>query len=163
MPPRYREVMDEPERGESLQERFFPGMTCFGCGPANTKGLRLRSFESDGGTVADFAPWPEHDNGLGYLNGGIICTVMDCHSATPMMLEAQRLGLIGEAGLLPFVTAGLEVRYLRPTSLAAPLQAWAAVREIDDTGITVEVELTSEGKVRAVGTALWKRWRPRPG
>jgi acyl-coenzyme A thioesterase PaaI-like protein len=153
--------MDDQRPVESLQERFWPGMKCFGCGPANPKGLQLRSFAAEGGTQAEFMPWPEHDNGLGFLNGGIICTVMDCHSATPMMLEAQRLGLIGESGMLPFVTAGLEVRFLRPTPLHAPSQVWATVRDLAESGITVEVELTSEGKVRATGTALWKRWRPR--
>ena len=61
----------------SIQERLFPTLRCFGCGPANPKGLRLRSFPAEGWVVARFAPWPEHDNGLGYLNGGIIATVLD--------------------------------------------------------------------------------------
>ena len=146
---------------ESLQERFWPTMTCFGCGPANVKGLQLRSFAAADGTVAEFQPWPEHDNGLGFLNGGIICTVLDCHSATPMMLEAQRLGLIGDTGMLPYVTAGLEVRYLRPTPLQEPLHLFAAVREVGESAITVAVELSHGGKVRAAATAQWKRWRPR--
>lgn len=153
--------MVDPVPDESLQERFWPGMMCFGCGPANPKGLRLRSHAADGGTVAEFLPWPEHDNGLGFLNGGIICTVMDCHSATPMMLEAQRLGLIGDTGMLPFVTAGLEVRYLRPTPLDEPSHLWAAVRDVDGSAITVDVELSQGGKVRAAAAAQWKRWRPR--
>ena len=148
--------------GESIQEHFLPEMTCFGCGPANPKGLQLRSFPGDGRTVAEFTPWPEHDNGLGFLNGGIICTVLDCHSATPMILESARLGVAGEAGVLPFVTAGLEVRYLRPTPLMETSQLHAAVLTSDESAITVEVELVCEGKTRVAGTALWKRWRPRP-
>lgn len=148
-------------QGQSIQERYMPDMTCFGCGPANLKGLRLRSFASEAGTVAQFRPWPEHDNGLGYLNGGIICTVMDCHSATPMLLEAERLGLLGPAGLLPYVTAGLEVRYLRPTPLAETLHLHAETVDINDDAVTVQVELTFDGKTRAAATALWKRWRPR--
>ena len=69
------------EPSPSIQERLVPELTCFGCGPANERGLRLRSHPSDDGVVATFTPWPEHDNGLGYLNGGIISTVLDCHSA----------------------------------------------------------------------------------
>lgn len=145
----------------SIQERFLPEMNCFGCGPANPKGLKLRSFAADVGTVATFNPWPEHDNGLGYLNGGIICTVLDCHSATPMILEAERLGLAEHAGLLPFVTAGLDVRYLRPTPLDRPSHLHAEVVEVTDSAITITVELTCDGKTRAAATALWKRWRPR--
>ena len=52
-------------------------MTCFGCGPANPRGLRLKSYVGDGCVTATFMPWPEHDNGLGFLNGGIIATLLD--------------------------------------------------------------------------------------
>ncbi|MEI6622093.1 MAG: PaaI family thioesterase [Actinomycetes bacterium] len=147
--------------GMSIQEFFFPTMNCFGCGPANRLGLRLRSFPSDGGTIAEFTPWPEHDNGLGFLNGGIICTVLDCHSATPMFLEADRLGVLDLSKALPYVTAGLDVRYLRPTPLAATLQLRAEAIKVDSSAVTVTVEVSSDGKVTATATALWKRWRPR--
>ncbi len=136
-------------------------MTCFGCGPANPKGLQLRSYEDAAGTVADFTPWPEHDNGLGFLNGGIICTVLDCHSATPMVLEAQRLGLVTGDSVLPFVTAGLEVKYLRPTPLTQTSQLRARLAAVDESAILVEVSLWWDGKVCAEGTATWKRWRQR--
>ncbi len=145
----------------SIQEQYLPDMTCFGCGPANAKGLRLRSFPAGEGTIAEFMPWPEHDNGLGFLNGGIICTVLDCHSATPMILEADRLGLMAEDTFLPYVTAGLSVTYLRPTPLRAASELSARVVDVSDAAITVEVELSADGKVRAAATALWKRWRPR--
>ena len=69
-----------PDR--SLQDVYFPELRCFGCGPANADGLHLRSFaDGDGRAVARFTPSPHHDNGLGYLNGGIIATLLDCHSA----------------------------------------------------------------------------------
>lgn len=146
---------------QSLQDRYIPGTTCFGCGPANPKGLRLRSYLGDGDqTVAEFTPWSEHDNGLGYLNGGIICTVLDCHSATPMMVRAEELGLF-EAGLLPYVTAGLDVRYLRPTPLGGPLHLWARVLDVADSAITVEALLMADGKDRAHAVSVWKPWRPR--
>ena len=147
--------------GISLQERFFPEMTCFGCGPANPKGLRLRSFAAEAGTVAEFTPWPEHDNGLGFLNGGIICTVLDCHSATPVLLEAERMGPRSGAAPLPFVTSGLTVQYLRPTPLAGPTHLVAAVAQVDESAIEVDVELWADGKLRVQGSATWKRWRPR--
>ena len=64
--------------GLSIQERLYPQLMCFGCGPANPKGLQLRSFPADGFVTASFTPWPQHDNGTGYLNGGIIATVQPC-------------------------------------------------------------------------------------
>ncbi|SHN42747.1 PaaI family thioesterase [Cryptosporangium aurantiacum] len=146
----------------SIQERLYPKLPCFGCGHGNPKGLKLRSYPADGHVSAAFTPWPEHDNGLGYLNGGIISTVLDCHSAAAVMLEAERRGwppLPGAA--LAYVTAGLDVRYLRPAPLTETVELRAVVASATEAEMTVEVELVWDSKTRAAATALWKRWRPR--
>ena len=109
-------------------------------------------------------PWPEHDNGLGYLNGGIISTVLDCHRrrGRDPRGRAPRAGRRCPGTALPYVTAGLEVRYLRPTPLhgaSDPARARGLSRPSSE--MTAEVELVVDEKVRAVATALWKRWRPR--
>ncbi len=146
----------------SIQERLYPDLPCFGCGPGNIKGLRLRSFPADGYVTAAFTPWPEHDNGLGFLNGGIISTVLDCHSAAAVMLEAERKGWDPLPGAdLTYVTAGLDVRYLRPAPLHDAVELSAVIVSAEDAQIVVAVELLWDGKVRAQATATWKRWRPR--
>ena len=147
----------------SIQERLYPRLTCFGCGHGNPAGLRLRSYPGGDGATATFLPRPEHDNGLGYLNGGIISTVLDCHSAAAVFLEAERAGWASEEGAaLPFVTAGLDVRFLRPTPLGEPLHLRATVTAALESEMTVAVELSWDGKPRATGVAHWKRWRTRP-
>ena len=146
----------------SLQDLYFPELPCFGCGPANPDGLRLKSYPDGDEVVAEFTPWPAHDNGLGYLNGGIIATVLDCHSAAVVTHEAFGRGwppLPGAA--LPYVTAGLDVRYLRPAPLDAGVRLVGTVLEASEAEITSEVRLEWDGKPRATATALWKRWRPR--
>jgi acyl-coenzyme A thioesterase PaaI-like protein len=146
----------------SIQERLYPQLPCFGCGPRNPRGLRLRSFPAADAIVASFTPWPEHDNGLGYLNGGIIATVLDCHSAAAVTHTADEKGwppLPGAA--LPYVTAGLDVRYLRPAPLAEPVHLRAVVVAAGEDEMTATAELVWDGKVRASATAVWKRWRPR--
>lgn len=149
--------------GESVQERLYPSLRCFGCGPANERGLKLRSFECDEGVTAQFLPGQGHDNGGGFLNGGIIATLLDCHSAAAVMVEAERRGChLGGDALLPYVTAGLDVRYLRPTPLSEKLQLWAAVKEASDEEMLVDVGLYWGGKPRATAVASWRRWRPRP-
>jgi acyl-coenzyme A thioesterase PaaI-like protein len=146
----------------SIQQLLYPELPCFGCGPSNAKGLQLRSFPADGAVTATFLPWPEHDNGLGFLNGGIISTVLDCHSAAAVMWEADQQGWapIDDAAL-PYVTAGLDVRFLRPSPLAEAVDLVARVREASGRQITCAVELVWEGKTRAAATAVWRRWRPR--
>ncbi len=146
----------------SIQERLLAGTTCFGCGPDNDKGLRLRSYPVDDEVRATFRPWPEHDNGLGYLNGGIISTVLDCHSAAAVLHEADLRGWKPYEGLpLSYVTAGLDVRYLRPSPLREECELVARVVEADEARMLAVAELVHDGKVRASATAEWKRWRPR--
>lgn len=148
---------------DALQDRYFPDLPCFGCGPANEKGLRLKSYLGpDDIVVATFMPWPEHDNGVGFLNGGIIATLLDCHSAAAVTHTAYERGWtpLGDA-LLPYVTAGIDVHYRRPAPLRDEVSLVAGVLSGSEDAIEAEVRLEYDGKVRAEGTALWKRWRPR--
>jgi len=156
----------------SIQARLYPDLPCFGCGPGNAKGLQLKSYplgdgagSGDGspeGVVAAFTPWPEHDNGLGYLNGGIIGTVLDCHSAAAVMLEAERRGWAPLPGAdLAYVTAGLDVRFLRPAPLTEPVELVGRITAAEEAEMTAAVELLWDGKPRASAVATWKRWRPR--
>ena len=146
----------------SIQQRLYPQTMCFGCGPINTKGLQLRSYAKDGLIVATFEPSPEHDNGLGYLNGGIISTLLDCHSAAAVLLEAEEQGWRALPGtVMPFVTAGLDVRFLRPAPLYGAVELRAAVLRATEQEITAEAQLVADGKTRASALASWRRWRPR--
>jgi acyl-coenzyme A thioesterase PaaI-like protein len=153
--------MDLPD-GMSIQETYYPTLTCFGCGHGNERGLRLRSYERDGLVRATFTPRLEHDNGGGYLNGGIISTVLDCHGGAAVLLEAHRKGWEPPPGaLLAFVTAGLDVRFQRPTPLREPVELTAELVSVDESEMTVVAHVIGAGKTCATGTAVWKRWRPR--
>ncbi len=146
----------------SIQESLYPGITCFGCGHANPKGFHLRSYRDGQITVATFTPRAEHDNGFGFLNGGIISTVLDCHTAAVVMWEADHRGWVADAGApVPFITAGFDVRFLRPTPLGPPLSLRAEPLEVSGSAIVVSAELVHEGKVRATMVANWLRFHPR--
>ena len=155
-------VRESTEESLSIQQRLYPQMSCFGCGPANSKGLQLRSYVEDGVVVATFEPSLEHDNGLGYLNGGIISTLLDCHSAAAVALEAERRGWMALRGMaMPYVTAGLDVRFRRPAPLHEAVQLRAAVLRASEQEIAAEVQLVADGTTRASAVASWRRWRPR--
>jgi len=146
----------------SIQETLYPDLTCFGCGHANPDGFHLRSYRSGESTVAMFTPLPEHDNGFGFLNGGIIATALDCHTAAVVMWEADRHGWKADDGApVPFITAGFDVRFLRPTPLGPPLSLRAEPVEVSESAIVVRAELAHDGKVRATMVANWLRFHPR--
>lgn len=146
----------------SIQESLYPDLTCFGCGHANPEGFHLRSYRDNELTVATFTPGAEHDNGFGFLNGGIISTVLDCHTAAVVMWEADRRGWkAAEGAPVPFITAGFDVRFLRPTPLGPALSLQAEAVEVSESAVTVRAELVHAGKVRATMLANWLRFHPR--
>lgn len=156
------------EAQTSIQESLYPTLTCFGCGHANPKGFHLRSYVKDADSspktvVASFTPRPEHDNGFGFLNGGIITTILDCHTAAAVLLEAHDRGWKAPDGApIPFITAGFDVRFLRPTPLGPTVELRGKIVSAEEDVVIVLGELVFEAKVRATMQATWKRFRPRP-
>lgn len=86
--------------------------------------------------------------------------MLDCHSAAAVVLAAEVRGLT-PGGPMPFVTAGIEVRYRRPAPLQDAVELLSRVVAIDDNDLTVEAELWWQDKIRATAASTWKRWRPR--
>ncbi len=149
----------------SIQEALYPQLMCFGCGHANPRGLHLRSYVEGDRVVADFTPWPEHDNGTGFLNGGIISTVLDCHGGAVAMHEgAQRGWTVESDASIPFITAGFDVRFLRPTPLDQALRLVGWAERVDEREIVVHTQVEADDKVRAtmLATTSWRRARAIP-
>jgi acyl-coenzyme A thioesterase PaaI-like protein len=131
----------------SLQDRYAPAGRCFGCGPANDKGLRIKSRAEGDSVIASWQPEPCHEAFLGMLSGGIIGTLLDCHSNwTAARHLMQKAGL--EAPPCT-VTSEFHVRLLRPTPTAAPVHLEARVVESSGDRATVEATLTAADKVTA--------------
>ena len=133
--------------GPSLQERYAPANRCFGCGPANDKGLRIRSFADGDTLVCDWQPRPEHEAWDGVVNGGIIGTLFDCHSnwtATHHLMRAA-----GADTPPPTVTAEFSVKLLRPTPSGGLLRITAHVVDASADRATVEATLEAGGRICA--------------
>ncbi|MEO6627822.1 MAG: PaaI family thioesterase [Aquihabitans sp.] len=146
----------------SIQESLYPDLTCFGCGHANPDGFHLRSYRNGLDTLAMFTPRPEHDNGFGFVNGGIISTALDCHTAAVVLWEANERGWEADDGApIAFITAGFDVRFLRPTPLGPTLALRAVPVEISEAKVVVEAEVIVDDKTRATMLATWLRFHPR--
>jgi acyl-coenzyme A thioesterase PaaI-like protein len=133
--------------GASLQETYGPRTRCFGCGPANAQGLRIRSFPGEGGeVVCDWTPEEHHMAFPGVVNGGICGAILDCHSnwtAAWHMMKAS-----GAAEPPYTVTADFHVVLKRPTPMA-PLRLRARVVEAGADRATVDATIEGGGKVTA--------------
>lgn len=131
----------------SLQEKYSPKNACFGCGPANPEGLKLRSFVENGKVVAQFQPEKKYEAFPGVLNGGIIGALLDCHSN---WAAAWHLMQQNQEALPPCtVTAEYAVKLLRPTPTDVPLELVASVLRSDEKSAVVEAKLMANGKVTA--------------
>lgn len=133
---------------KSLQETFAPNGICFGCGVANEKGLRIRSFPSeDGDVVAEFRADDHHQAFPGMLNGGIIGALLDCHSNW-----TAAYFLMNQAGKSEpdcTVTADFHVKLRRPTPSDALIHLTARVVESTADRAVVEAELIACDKICA--------------
>ena len=133
---------------QSLQEKYAPNNACFGCGPANPRGLHLRSFaKDDGEVVAHWKAESYHEAFPGMLNGGIIGTLLDCHSNwTAAWHFMQRTGAASPPCT---VTADYAIKLLRPTPTDNVIELRARVVESTESRAVVEAELIAKGKVCA--------------
>ena len=140
----------------SIQQRLYPFSTCYGCGPANNKGLQLQSFEEGDEVVCTFHPEEHHSNGMGTLSGGVIATLLDCHSGAAVFVESARRSASG-AEFQPWVTTGLEIRYRLPTLLDTPSELRARILDAESDVMAVQATLRVEGKVRVQAESRWVR------
>lgn len=143
---------------KSLQEEYAPRMTCFGCGPANEKGLRIRSFACGEEVVLEWQPEPHHEAFPGMLNGGIIGALFDCHMN---WAAAHHLMKRSELDHPPCtVTADFSVKLRRPTPSNSPVRIVARVVDSSEDRATVEAELTAGGKVTSTCTGSFVAVKP---
>lgn len=142
----------------SLQKKFAPFSQCFGCGPANADGLRLSSVVDGDQVIAHWRPREHHQAFPGMLNGGIIGTLLDCHSnwTAAWHLMRQR----GAERPACTVTAEYAIKLLRPTPLDLPLDLVARVVSHEERRVTVEAILTAAGEARATCRGIFVEVQP---
>ena len=131
----------------SLQDTYAPSNMCFGCGPANERGLRIKSFVEGDELVARWRAEEHHQAFGGVLNGGICGALLDCHSnwaAAHHLMEQKGLDHPPCT-----VTADFHVHLKRPTPMDAELVLRARVAESEGDRAIVEATLEANGKVTA--------------
>ncbi len=132
---------------KSLQDTYGPDVICFGCGPANPKGLQIKSFPKGDECVAEYRVQKHHEAFQGVVNGGIIGALFDCHMNWTATWALMRRS--GAATPPCTVTADFHVVLKRPTPSDALLEFRARATELGDDRAVVEATLEAGGKVCA--------------
>jgi len=142
----------------AAQDRYAPHSICFGCGPANKDGLQIKSRwekAADGSDVfvMTYTPAAHHQAFPGVVNGGILGTLLDCHSnwcaATAIMHKN------GWAKAECTVTADFHVRLKRPTPAGKPIRFEAKATTMEADRATIHCDAICDGKVTATCDGLF--------
>jgi acyl-coenzyme A thioesterase PaaI-like protein len=144
-------------RDDAFQDHYPEELShCYGCGRLNEHGLQLKSRWEGEETVAVLTPRPYHIAIPGYVYGGLIASIIDCHgtgtAAAAAFRDAGRD--MGTEPPFRFVTASLKVDYLKPTPLGVPLEVRGAVREIKGRKVVVDATVSAGGEVCARGEVV---------
>lgn len=129
---------------------------CYGCGRLNEHGLHIQSYWDGKEAICRYTPQPYHIAVPGYVYGGLIASLIDCHSvgtAAAAVYQAEGRPFDSDPPLR-FVTASLNVDYLRPTPLGVPLEIRAYAEEVKDRKAVVVAELSANGVVTARGRVV---------
>ena len=133
---------------------------CHGCGADNEKGLRIKSYWDGDEAVATWKAQSHHCGGTREnLNGGIIASLIDCHSLNLAIARAYRdeQRPIGSDPRIGYVTASLNVSYLKPTPLQETIELRARIDKIEGRKTWVRCTLSAAGEVRAAGEVVGVR------
>lgn len=144
--------------GEKAFQDYYPDdlSRCYGCGRLNPEGLQIKSVWDGEESLCRFRPRPYHTAIPGYVYGGLLASLIDCHAtgtaaAAKYRAEGRAMDTLPP---LRFVTASLHVDYLAPAPIDAELDLRGRVREVKGRKVTVAVELTAKGTLCAKGEVV---------
>jgi len=144
-------------RSAAVQDHYPSDFAhCYGCGRLNEHGLHVKSVWQGDEVVARFQPEPYHVAVPGFVYGGLLASLVDCHAMATAAATAERAAGrgIGEREAPRYVTGSLRVDYLRPTPLGPELELHARVRESNERTATVEVTVRVQGTMTARGQVV---------
>jgi acyl-coenzyme A thioesterase PaaI-like protein len=142
---------------KAFQDYYPPELSyCYGCGRLNERGHRISSHWDGEETVAFFTPEPYHTAIPGYVYGGLLASLIDCHGTGTAAAAAYRAENRGMDTIpaLRFVTASLKVDYLKPTPLGVRLEIRGQLKEISARKVVVAVTISAAGSVCVRGEVV---------
>jgi acyl-coenzyme A thioesterase PaaI-like protein len=129
---------------------------CYGCGRLNEHGHQIKSYWDGNETISHFTPEKYHTAVPGYVYGGLIASLIDCHGTGTAALAAYRAENRDYDSLPPFrfVTASLQIDFLKPTPLGVELELKGKIIEIKGKKVVTEITLSANGIITARGKVV---------
>ena len=131
---------------QAIQDLYADDLShCFGCGRNNPQGHQLKNFVENDEVVAHFTPGPHHISIPGFVYGGLLASIADCHAMATAAVDAEQTAgrRIGDGPAPRFVTAALKVEYLKPTPLGMELEIRGHVTERSAKKAVVAVTISA--------------------
>ena len=137
---------------------FYPENVahCYGCGRLNTQGHQIKTVWEGDESVTRFQPKAEHTAIPGFVYGGLLASLIDCHctgTAAAAMYKAENRA-IDSLPAFRFVTGSLHVSYLKPTPLGPVLEIRGRIKEIKGRKVVVEATVYVEDVATATGEVV---------
>ena len=130
---------------------------CYGCGKLNEHGHQIKSYWDGDESVCHFMPKPYHIAIPGYVYGGLLASLIDCHgtgtAAAAMYKFTQQQNPNVEPNMR-FLTASLHVDYQKPTPIGVELEIRAKVKELKGRKVVVEEWLIANGVTTVRGEVI---------
>lgn len=143
---------------EKAFQDYYPAhwSHCYGCGRLNEHGHQIRSFWDGDETICHFTPNSHHTAIPGYVYGGLIASLIDCHGTGTAAAAAYQAENRSMDTLPPirFLTGSLNVKYLKPTPLGPPIELLGKIREIKGRKVIVDVTVSVENVITANGEVI---------
>lgn len=147
---------------ENYSEEFSH---CFGCGTNNKYGHKLKTYWEGDETVSKFSPKPEHTAIPGFVYGGLIASLIDCHSTGSGAAALYKNQSDKNKEYPRCVTASLKVEYLKPTPIDCELELRGSIKEVKEKKVIVDVNLFAKNKLCAKGEVIVIKvsegWQPK--
>lgn len=150
----------------AFQDQYLDARAdCWGCGRNNSEGLYIKSYWDGDEAIAHFRPKDYQSGHKGIVNGGLIATLIDCHSIGLAMAHAHKAEnrAIGTLPLITYVTASITVNYLKPTPLGPEeLILRAKIKNVTGKKTFVECSISASGIETAHAEVLGIRIKDHP-
>lgn len=143
--------------GRAFQDYYPDDVAhCYGCGRLNEHGLKIKSYWDGDETVCRYVPRPHHTALPGFVYGGLIASLVDCHATGSAAAAGYRAEgrAMGTEPALRYVTAALKVDYVAPTPLGPTLELRGTIQEVKGRKVVVAVSVRANGVETARGEVV---------